>query len=119
MNNVLLEALKRHPRRLGIPYVFTNEEGKPYDNVRTALRGAAQRAGIEGGVNLHQLRHAFCSYALMQGIDARTVQKWMGHRDLATTLRYAHVSPDHEKTAIQRLSYHHGHYMDTKTENGH
>ena len=116
MNNVLLEALKRHPRRLGTPYVFTNEEGKPYDNIRTALRGAAQRAGIEDGVNLHQLRHAFCSYALMQGIDARTVQKWMGHRDLATTLRYAHVSPDHEKTAIQRLSYQHGHYMDTKKE---
>ena len=52
----------------------------------------------------------------MQGIDPRTVQKWMGHRDLATTLRYAHVSPDHEKTAVQRLSYHHGHYMDTKKE---
>ena len=116
MNYGLLEALKRHPRRLGIPYVFTNEEGKPFDNVLTALRGAAQRAEIEGGVNLHQLRHAFCSYALMQGIDARTVQKWMGHRDLATTLRYAHVSPDHEKTAIQRLSYQHGHYMDTKKE---
>jgi len=41
----------------------------------------------------------------MQGIDPRTVQKWMGHRDLKTTLRYAHVSPDHEKTAIQRLTY--------------
>ncbi|NKB72820.1 MAG: hypothetical protein GKR89_37595 [Candidatus Latescibacteria bacterium] len=32
----------------------------------------------------------------VQGIDPRTVQRWMGHRDLTTTLRYAHVSPDHE-----------------------
>jgi len=54
---------------------------------------------------LVSLPHAFCSHALMQGIDPRTVQKWMGHRDLKTTLRYAHVSPDHEKTAIQRLTY--------------
>jgi site-specific recombinase XerD len=68
---------------------------------------------------MHQLRHAFCSHALMQGIDPRTVQKWMGHKDLNTTLRYAHVSPDHEKAAIQQLRYDHGHYMDTKTENGH
>ena len=30
MNNVLVETLRRHPRRLGIPYVFTNEKGKHY-----------------------------------------------------------------------------------------
>ena len=41
----------------------------------------------------------------MSGVDPRTVQKWMGHRDLKTTLRYAHVSPDHEKAAIERLGY--------------
>ena len=38
----------------------------------------------------------------MSGVDPRTVQKWMGHKDLKTTLRYAHVSPDHEKAAIER-----------------
>jgi len=41
----------------------------------------------------------------MSGVDPRTVQKWMGHKDLKTTLRYAHVSPDHEKAAIELLSY--------------
>ena len=41
----------------------------------------------------------------MSGVDPRTVQKWMGHKDLKTTLRYAHVSPDHEKAAIERLDY--------------
>lgn len=114
MNDALQTALRRHPRRLGSPYVFCNAEGKPYDNVKRALNSAAKRAGIQGGVQLHQLRHAFCSHALMQGVDPRTVQKWMGHKDLKTTLKYAHVSPDHEKAAIQRLSYGDGHYMDTK-----
>jgi len=103
MNEALMEALRRHPRRLDSPHVFCNREGQPYDNIRKALNSAAQRAGIEGKVGLHPLRHAFCSHALMQGIDARTVQRWMGHRGLETTLRYAHVSPDHEKAAIQRL----------------
>jgi len=116
MNDALQEALRRHPRRLESLYVFCNARGQPYDDVRVALFSAAKRAGIEGKVTMHQLRHAFCSHALMQGVDPRTVQKWMGHRDLKTTLRYAHVSPSHEKAAIQRLRYDHGHYMDTGTE---
>lgn len=106
MNAALVEALRRHTRRLGSPYVFCNQKtGQPYDNVRKALRTAAREAGIEGGVKLHQLRHAFCSHALMRGIDPRTVQRWMGHKDLTTTMKYAHISPDHERAAIQRLRY--------------
>lgn len=108
MNDALQEALRHHKQNhivVGSGYVFGNKEGKPYDNIRKALKTTARQAGITEGVGLHQLRHAFCSHALMQGIDPRTVQKWMGHRDLKTTLRYAHLSPDHEKTAIQRLTY--------------
>ena len=84
--------------------------------MRSALDSAAKRAKIEGGIKLHQLRHAFCSHCLMRGIDARTLQKWMGHRDLAATLGYAHVSPDHEKEAIQRLQSDPGHPVDTVAE---
>jgi integrase len=108
MNDALKEALRVHKKDhiiVGSPYVFANREGKPYRDVRESLNEAAKRAGIGEAVKLHQLRHAFCSHALMQGVDPRTVQKWMGHRDLKTTLRYAHVSADHEKAAIQRLSY--------------
>ena len=80
--------------------------------MRKSLNKAAAEAGIPSETGLHQLRHAFCSHALMAGVDPRTVQKWMGHRDLTTTLRYAHVFPDHEKAAIQRLRYADGHHMD-------
>ena len=114
MNKALEEALRRHPRRLGSPYVFANANGEPYDNIRKSLSSATQRAGIDGGVGLHQLRHAFCSHALMSGSDPRTVQRWMGHKDLKTTLKYAHVSPDHEKAAIQRLQYNSSHHTVTK-----
>jgi len=40
-------SLRRHPPRLGSPYVLHNEKGEPYDNVRIALNSAAKRAGIE------------------------------------------------------------------------
>jgi len=108
INDALLEALlhhREHYARSKSPFVFSNRQGCPYTDLREPLNAAAKRAGIGERVKLHQLRHAFCSHALMAGIDARTVQKWMGHKDLKTTLRYAHVSPDHEKAAIQNLSY--------------
>jgi len=125
MNDELQATLQRHPARVvrdeeegkakRSPYVFASEDGNPYTKVTRSLNSAARQAGIEGRVTLHQLRHAFCSHALMQGIDPRTVQKWMDHKDLKTTLRYAHVSPQHEKAAIQRLRYESSHYMDTET----
>jgi len=108
MNKALITALEQHKREhiiVGSPYVFSNRRGRPYTDIREPLDAAAQRAGIGDTVKLHQLRHAFCSHALMSGVDPRTVQKWMGHKDLKTTLRYAHVSPDHEKAAIERLDY--------------
>ena len=84
MNPYLVEALSRHKRHhivVGSPYVFSNREGRPYTDIRDSLNEAARQARIEGEVKMHQLRHAFCSLALMQGIDPRTVQKWMGHKD--------------------------------------
>ncbi len=113
LNSALTEDLRRHPRNLNSDYVFANSRGEPYRNVRQSLKQAAIRAGIDGFIGLHQCRHAFCSHCLMRGIDPRTVQGWMGHKDLNTTMRYAHVSPDHEKAAIQRLSYDDGHQVDT------
>ena len=101
MNDALIEALRRHPRHINSPYIFCNAKGEPLKNVRTALRYAAKRAGIEDTVQMHQFRHAFCSHALMQGIDPCTVQKWMGHKDLNTTCA---MPTSHPTTKRQRFS---------------
>jgi integrase len=106
--SVVLEGyIRQHPRHLRSPYVFVNTAGKMYTyNINREMDIAACAVGIpEGMVRLHQLRHAFCSHAQMQGVPARTVQSWMGHKSLATTLKYSHISPEHERAAIQLLSY--------------
>jgi integrase len=105
LNAPLAKLLRQHPRRLGVQYVFPTSDGKqPLSHLKSSLVAAATRAGIDH-ISTHQLRHAFVSHALMAGIDPRTVQQWVGHKDLRTTLRYAHVGADHERAAIQRLSF--------------
>jgi integrase len=85
-------------------YVFT-WKGKPIKHTITrALRGILRKAGLER-VTLHMLRHTFASHLVMAGVPLMDVQELMGHQDFDTTLRYAHLSPDHVKRQVLHLPY--------------
>ena len=47
--------------------------------------------------------HTFASHLVMNGVDLRTVQELMGHKLFNMTLRYAHLSPDHKRSAVSLL----------------
>jgi integrase len=51
----------------------------------------------------HCLRHTFASRLVMAGVDIRTVAELLGHMTLAMTMRYAHLAPDHQLAAVQKL----------------
>jgi site-specific recombinase XerD len=40
----------------------------------------------------------------MEGVDLMTIRELMGHKSMAMTLRYAHLSPGHRRNAIERLA---------------
>jgi integrase len=75
--------------------VFGNPHaGTPLDGA--ALLRAFQRALKPAGVRhvrFHDLRHTFGTRMAAAGVPMRTLQEWMGHRDLRTTLIYADYSP--------------------------
>jgi len=70
---------------------------------RWAWHNSCARAGIRN-FRFHDLRHTFASYLVMQGEHLLTVKELLGHKSIEMTMRYAHLSPDMKKTAIQRLS---------------
>jgi len=86
------------------PTVFVTREGEAWKPIgfAWAFREACLRDGI-GNFGPHILRHTFASRLVMAGVDLRTVQELLGHKTITMTLRYAHLSPDHKRAALEAL----------------
>lgn len=68
------------------------------------LREAGRDASLLDGYTWHCNRHTFASRLAMAGVDPLSVQKLGGWRTLAMVQRYAHLSPDHLRAAVERLA---------------
>jgi hypothetical protein len=66
------------------------------------LQRVARRANLRNN-GAHILRHTFCSHLAMRGAPVRAIQELAGHRDLSTTQRYMHLSPNAIDDAIRLL----------------
>ena len=102
INNSLYHELSGLRRSSNGSYVFADKNGRPYGEIKRSFASSLKRAEIKD-FRFHDLRHTFGSYMVMQGVDIRTVQQLMGHKDIKMTMRYSHLSPEYVKEAIGRL----------------
>ena len=97
----ILEGL---PRRADSPWVFPGRSPENHlstvDHLWLAVRA---RAGLED-VRLHDLRHSFASRALALGETLPVIGKLLGHSDIETTARYAHLARDSLHEAAERIA---------------
>ena len=71
--------------------------------LQTAVRTAVQEAGIVKPASVHTLRHSFATHLLLQGVDIRQIQEYLGHAHVETTMIYTHVVKDMRAPAISPL----------------
>ena len=107
MNDELRAMLTALPSRLRSPYVFPSAtltsplDAKNY--MHRVFSPALKKARIEG-FRWHDLRHSFASRLVMAGVDLSTVCELMGHESITMTMRYAHLSREHKRDAVERLT---------------
>lgn len=54
--------------------------------------------------HFHDLRHTFASWAVQRGVTLQELKHLLGHSSLAMVMRYAHLSPEHLRSAVSRLN---------------
>jgi type 1 fimbriae regulatory protein FimB/type 1 fimbriae regulatory protein FimE len=82
------------------PYLFVSERGGPMtaSNVRKLVARTGSAAKLPFPVHPHMLRHA-CGYKLAnEGHDTRSLQHYLGHKNISHTVRYTELAPDRFKS---------------------
>ena len=102
--DVAISTLKTH-RHLRGPYVFCDAAGKrlTHSIIKDVVPSICAKAGLAKRITTHGLRHTFASHLIMRGKSLKAVQELLGHESIEMTLRYAHLSPDVKREAVQSL----------------
>ena len=84
--------------------VFLNKNGSRLTSrsVGRLLQKYLAIAGLGSGATPHSLRHSFATHLLDRGADIRSVQELLGHRSLATTQVYTHVTTNRLKDSYAK-----------------
>jgi integrase len=95
----LLDLLREHPHQEQSRFVFPSPTGNREWHMLDHCKTVATRAGLDKArFDLKTFRSTYAIRMLRTGFDVRTVQHWMGHRSLETTMRYLAPATDvHER----------------------
>ena len=90
MTDRVYDVLARRVQFRTSPYVFQNRKGGPRGYVAQSIRKALRKAGLRD-CRIHTLRHTHASRLIQNGMSVYEVREVLGHTDIKTTMRYAHL----------------------------
>lgn len=103
LSSDVLTILAQLPRWPDCPYVLPNPKThRPYVSVFFSWNTVRVRAGLPD-VRMHDLRHSTASFLVNSGRSLYEVQKILGHTQIKTTQRYAHLSQETLLAAVDSL----------------
>ncbi|MBU3587821.1 tyrosine-type recombinase/integrase [Polynucleobacter sp. 31A-FELB] len=104
LSNGVLTLLANIPHKETVPWVFANPKtDKPYVSIYGSWNSARTSVGLRD-VCIHSLRHSMASNLVNSGRSLYEVQRILGHTQIKTTQRYAHLSQDTLLDAVNAAS---------------
>ena len=100
--DVLATKLVEAQKKSKSPLIFPHSNDNPDGHLLRRLKAVVKRADLKatyGNWTLHVFRHTFATMHLQSGMDVRSVQKMLGHKDLATTQKYCDWLDAHSEEA--------------------
>lgn len=98
------DVFKAIPRIEGNPYVITGQvKGQHLTDMQRPWRRLRKRAGLPD-VRIHDLRHSFASDALQLGENLTMIGRLLGHTQVQTTARYAHLKTGPMRAAADKVA---------------
>jgi integrase len=110
--NPQLESLLRetyHRRAPDLQWLFPSPQRGDRDihakTLRESFKLVRQKTGLPN-VGFHDLRHLFCSFCVMAGIDFMTIAAWLGHKDGGILIGkvYGHLLDEHRQKMAAKLT---------------
>jgi len=100
LNDTAFDLLNNRSRRND--FVFTNPRtGKAYTTFSKSFIRCKKRAGVN--CTLYDLRHTYASWLIQQGVGIYTIKDLLGHGDIDSTMRYAHLDYAQYLDALQLI----------------
>ena len=104
LGRAAVAVIKRIERCRFNPHVIVGTQaGKPLSDLQPFWRRLRARAGLKD-VRIHDLRHTFASVAVASGQGLPMIGKLLGHSQVQTTARYAHLAADPLQAAANDVS---------------
>ncbi len=102
MDSTVVDLLSNYSRHPMSDLVFASASGTKLKSVRDGFKNACNRAGLSD-LHFHDLRHTFASQWVMAGGDLYLLKEILGHKSIVMTQRYAHLSPQFTRSAVNLL----------------
>ncbi|PUE60171.1 hypothetical protein B9Z44_11685 [Limnohabitans curvus] len=90
MSDRVFEVLSRRYANRNSMFVFTDSQGAARKHINMTFHKAFQRAGLPD-CSAHTLRHTLATRLIQNGMNLYEVKEILGHSDIKTTMRYAHI----------------------------
>ncbi|ABM61116.1 site-specific integrase [Halorhodospira halophila] len=100
-----VQMVKELPKQEGTDLLFPQPgTDKPYQCIQKPFKAVLRDSGIDESVRFHDLRHSYASLLVQGGVNIYEVKELLGHSQITTTMRYAHLSAQGLRNHSNRLA---------------